>query len=245
MGVTGMVGGKTALFGNRRLLEANGVAVPADVAAQQDERARNGETPILVAEDGHVIGLVTVTDPVKSNAQQAVDELRADGVEVIMATGDALGTAEAVGKRLGLAQIHAGMSPEDKHELVVRLKREGRRVAFAGDGVNDAPALAAADVGIAMGTGADVAIESAGITLLKGDLAGVTRARKLAHATLGNIKQNLWFAFGYNALGVPLAAGVLFPVFGWLLSPMIAAAAMSFSSVSVIGNSLRLNNLKL
>jgi Cu+-exporting ATPase len=245
MGVTGTVGGKTALLGNRRLLEANGVAVPADVAAQQDERARNGETPILVAEDGDVIGLVTVTDPVKDNARHAVDELRADGVEVIMATGDALGTAEAVGKRLGLTQIHAGMSPEDKHELVVRLKREGRRVAFAGDGVNDAPALAAADVGIAMGTGADVAIESAGITLLKGDLAGVTRARKLAHATLRNIKQNLWFAFGYNALGVPLAAGVLFPVFGWLLSPMIAAAAMSFSSVSVIGNSLRLNNLKL
>jgi Cu+-exporting ATPase len=162
-----------------------------------------------------------------------------------MATGDAKGTAEAVAARLGLERVHAGMSPEDKHELVVALKREGRKVAFAGDGVNDAPALAGADVGIAMGTGADVAIESAGITLLKGDLSGIVRARKLARATLSNIKQNLWFAFGYNALGVPVAAGVLFPVLGWLLSPMVAAAAMAFSSVSVIGNALRLNGEKL
>ena len=245
MGVSGTVGGKPALLGNRRLLETNGIVVPAETVRLLEERAGNGETPIIVAEDGKVIGLVTVTDPVKANAQEAVEALKADGVAVIMATGDAKGTADAVGKRLGLSEIHAGMSPEDKHALVNRLKQEGRRVAFAGDGVNDAPALAAADVGIAMGTGADVAIESAGITLLKGDLAGVMRARKLAHASLTNIKQNLWFAFGYNALGVPLAAGVLFPVFGWLLSPMIAAAAMSFSSVSVIGNSLRLNGLKL
>ena len=245
MGVSGTVGGKPALLGNRRLLETNGIVVPAETVRLLEERAGNGETPIIVAEDGKVIGLVTVTDPVKANAQEAVEALKADGVAVIMATGDAKGTADAVGRRLGLSEIHAGMSPEDKHALVNRLKQEGRRVAFAGDGVNDAPALAAADVGIAMGTGADVAIESAGITLLKGDLAGVMRARKLAHASLTNIKQNLWFAFGYNALGVPLAAGVLFPVFGWLLSPMIAAAAMSFSSVSVIGNSLRLNGLKL
>lgn len=245
MGVTGTIGGKRALLGNKRLLETNGVAVSPELVALQEERARNGETPILVAEDGKVIGLVTVTDPVKDGAKAAVEALGADGVEVIMATGDAQGTAEAVGKRLGLTRIHAAMSPEDKHALVESLKQDGRRVAFAGDGVNDAPALAAADVGIAMGTGADVAIESAGITLLKGDLGAIMRARKLARATLTNIKQNLWFAFGYNGLGVPLAAGVLFPVFGWLLSPMIAAAAMSFSSVSVIGNSLRLNRLKL
>ncbi|CAN0584285.1 unnamed protein product, partial [Laminaria digitata] len=211
MGVTGTIGGKRALLGNKRLMETNGVAVSAELAALQEERARNGETPILVADDGKVIGLVTVTDPVKDGAKAAVEALRADGVEVIMATGDAQGTAEAVGKRLGLTRIHAAMSPEDKHALVESLKQDGRRVAFAGDGVNDAPALAAADVGIAMGTGADVAIESAGITLLKGDLGAIMRARKLARATLTNIKQNLWFAFGYNGLGVPLAAGVLFP----------------------------------
>jgi Cu+-exporting ATPase len=219
--------------------------VPPSAAAQQEQRAAAGETPILVAEDGRVIGMVTVTDPVKDTAAQSLAALRAEGIEVIMATGDAKGTAEAVAARLKLQRVHASMSPEDKHELVLALKREGRKVAFAGDGVNDAPALAAADVGIAMGTGADVAIESAGITLLKGDLSGIVRARKLAHATLRNIKQNLWFAFGYNALGVPVAAGVLFPVLGWLLSPMIAAAAMAFSSVSVIGNALRLNGEKL
>jgi Cu+-exporting ATPase len=184
--------------------------------------------------------VVLLPPPVPASSVHA-----SEGIEVIMATGDAKGTAEAVAARLKLQRVHASMSPEDKHELVLALKREGRKVAFAGDGVNDAPALAAADVGIAMGTGADVAIESAGITLLKGDLSGIVRARKLAHATLRNIKQNLWFAFGYNALGVPVAAGVLFPVLGWLLSPMIAAAAMAFSSVSVIGNALRLNGEKL
>jgi Cu+-exporting ATPase len=162
-----------------------------------------------------------------------------------MATGDAAGTAEAVGRELGLETVKSGMSPEGKHDFVLELKRLGRVVAFAGDGVNDAPALAAADVGMAMGTGADVAIESAGITLLKGDLSGVLRARKLARAALGNIKQNLLFAFGYNALGIPVAAGVLFPLTGWLLSPMLAAAAMALSSVSVIGNALRLNGVKL
>jgi len=162
-----------------------------------------------------------------------------------MATGDAQGTAESVGRALGVDIVHAGMTPEAKHDLIVALKQEGKIVAFGGDGINDAPALAAADVGIAMGTGADVAIESAGITLLKGDLEAIVRARRLAHATLSNIKQNLWFAFGYNALGVPIAAGVLFPLTGWLLSPMIAAAAMALSSVSVIGNALRLNATKL
>jgi Cu+-exporting ATPase len=245
MGVSGKVDGKAALLGNRRLLASEGVEVPPELLALQDERARNGETPILVAQGGRVIGLVSVTDPVKESALASIEALRADGVEVIMATGDAEGTARAVAARLGLTRVHAGMSPEDKHELVASLKREGRNVAFAGDGVNDAPGLAAADVGIAMGTGADVAIESAGITLLKGDLGAIVRARRLARATLNNIKQNLLFAFGYNALGVPIAAGVLFPLTGWLLSPVIAAAAMAFSSVSVIGNALRLRSEKL
>ena len=245
MGVTGSIGEEQVALGNSRLMEQQGIAVPQDVRDLAEQRAQGGETPVLVAEADRVIGLVTVTDPVKAGAADSLKALRAEGIDVIMATGDARGTAEAVGKRLGLTRIHAAMSPEDKHELVEKLKREGRKVAFAGDGVNDAPGLAAADVGIAMGTGADVAIESAGITLLKGDLTAILRARRLARATLGNIKQNLWFAFGYNSLGIPVAAGVLFPFFGWLLSPMLAAAAMSFSSVSVIANALRLNGVKL
>ena len=245
MGITGTVAGRPAALGNLRLMERAGLRVPDVVRAELERRAGAGETPVLVAESGRIVGLMTVTDPVKETASASLTTLRADGIDVIMATGDARGTAEAVGKRLGLAQIHAAMSPEDKHDLVMRLRQEGRKVAFAGDGVNDAPALAAADVGIAMGTGADVAIESAGITLLKGDLSAIVRARKLAVATLDNIRQNLWFAFGYNALGVPIAAGVLFPLTGWLLSPIVAAAAMSFSSVSVIGNALRLRRLPL
>ena len=245
MGVTGTIGEHTVALGNARLMAQNKIEVPQDLVELQASRARGGETPILVAEGGRVIGVVTVTDPMKEGAGDAIKALRADGVEVIMATGDAQGTAEAIGGRLGLTKIYASMSPEDKHRLVEDLKREGRKVAFAGDGVNDAPALAAAYVGIAMGTGADVAIESAGITLLKGDLGAILRARKLARATLRNIKQNLWFAFGYNTVGVPVAAGVLFPFFGWLLSPIIAAAAMAFSSVSVISNALRLNGEKL
>ena len=245
MGVTGNIGGQPAALGNPRLMAKANIEVPQAVLGLLERRAAAGETPILVAEGGQVIGLVTVTDPVKAEAQPALVALRADGIEVIMATGDAKGTAEAVGGRLGFTRIHAAMSPEDKHALIESLKAEGRKVAFAGDGINDAPALAAADVGIAMGTGADVAIESAGITLLKGDLSAILKARKLARATLRNIKQNLWFAFGYNAIGVPVAAGVLFPVFGWLLSPMLAAAAMAFSSVSVIGNALRLNGEEL
>jgi len=245
MGVTGTIGEHRFALGNARLMAQNNIEVPQDLVDLQAKRAKGGETPILVAEGGRVIGVVTVTDPMKEGAGDAIRALRADGVEIIMATGDAQGTAEAIGGRLGLTRIYASMSPEDKHRLVEDLKREGRQVAFAGDGVNDAPGLAAAHVGIAMGTGADVAIESAGITLLKGDLSAILRARKLARATLRNIKQNLWFAFGYNTLGVPIAAGVLFPVFGWLLSPMFAAAAMAFSSVSVISNALRLNGEKL
>ena len=219
--------------------------VLAQLPELAQRHAERGDTAIFVAHDGKAIGLVMVRDPIKANAREAIAALNAEGVEVIMATGDAAGTANAVGQELGLKTVKAAMSPEGKHDLVLELKRLGRTVAFAGDGVNDAPALAAADVGIAMGTGADVAIESAGITLLKGDLSGVLRARKLANAALGNIKQNLGFAFGYNALGIPVAAGVLFPLTGWLLSPMLAAAAMALSSVSVIGNALRLNSIKL
>ena len=244
-GITGEVGGKPTLLGNPALLRSLGIEVGEGVAGLLESEAAAGKTAIMVAHDGRVIGVMSVADPIKPGARDAIETLRADGIAVIMATGDAKGTAEAVGAALGLTGTRAGMSPEDKHELIVDLKRQGRAVAFAGDGVNDAPALAAADVGIAMGTGADVAIESAGITLLKGELSGVVRARKLSRAALGNIKQNLWFAFGYNALGIPIAAGVLYPFTGWLLSPMLAAAAMALSSVSVIANALRLGQLKL
>jgi Cu+-exporting ATPase len=244
-GVTGSLRGTPVGLGNRAMMVDLGVELGEAMLSLQADHAGKGRTAMFVAEGGRAIGLVTVTDPIKPGAKAAIGTLRADGIEVIMATGDAKGTAEAVGRELGLARIEAGMTPESKHDLVLVLQRQGRTVAFAGDGVNDAPALAAANVGIAMGTGADVAIESAGITLLKGDLAGAVRARKLARATLRNIKQNLWFAFGYNALGVPIAAGVLFPLTGWLLSPMFAAAAMALSSVSVIANALRLNAISL
>jgi Cu+-exporting ATPase len=244
-GVTGELRGARVALGNAAMMEEAGIVVPQAFSQLQAEHAGKGRTAMFVAEGDRLIGLVTVTDPIKASAAEAIRTLVQDGVEIIMATGDARGTAEAVGNKLGLSRIEAAMTPESKHDLVVGLRRQGRVVAFAGDGINDAPALAAADVGIAMGTGADVAIESAGITLLKGDLAGTVRARRLARSTLRNIKQNLWFAFGYNALGIPVAAGVLFPLTGWLLSPMIAAAAMALSSVSVIANALRLNTLKL
>jgi Cu+-exporting ATPase len=245
MGVTGDVGGKPAGLGNLRLMQKLGVEIASGLPELAEKQAGMGRTAIFVAHEGKAIGLVMVADPIKPNARAMIAAFAEDGVEVIMATGDAQGTADAVGKELGLSKVHAAMSPEAKHDLVVSLRKAGKIVALAGDGVNDAPALAAADVGIAMGTGADVAIESAGITLLKGDLSAALRAQKLSRAALGNIKQNLWFAFGYNALGVPVAAGVLFPLTGWLLSPMLAAAAMALSSVSVIANALRLGSLKL
>lgn len=244
-GVVGEVAGGTAALGNLKLMQSRGIAVEPGLAELAEAQAKKGRTAILAAHDGRAIGLVTVSDPIKPEARAALAALSADGIEVIMATGDAAGTAEAVGRELGIDTVKAGLSPEDKHELVRTLKSQGRVVAFAGDGVNDAPGLAAADVGIAMGTGADVAIESAGITLLKGDLGGVLRARRLSRAALRNIRQNLLLAFGYNALCIPVAAGVLYPLTGWLLSPMLAAAAMSLSSVSVIGNALRLNGEKL
>jgi Cu+-exporting ATPase len=195
--------------------------------------------------NGRAAGLLGTADPIKDSSQEAIDLLHKEGIKVVMMTGDGRSTAEAVGKKLGLDEIVADVLPANKADAVRKLQAAGKIVAMAGDGINDAPALAQAQVGIAMGTGTDVAIESAGITLLKGDLRGIARARRLSHATMGNIRQNLFFAFAYNALGVPVAAGLLYPFFGLLLSPMIAAAAMSLSSVSVIGNALRLRSVKL
>jgi Cu+-exporting ATPase len=200
---------------------------------------------VLVAVDNAPVGIIGLADAVKQTTPEAVAELRREGVRVVMLTGDRMYAAEKIARDLQIDEVRAEVQPEQKAQVIAQLKKKGRIVAMAGDGVNDAPALAAADVGIAMGTGTDVAIESAGITLLKGDLLGILRARKLSRATVSNIKQNLLFAFLYNALGIPIAAGVLYPVFGWLLSPMIASAAMSFSSVSVIANALRLRSLKL
>jgi Cu+-exporting ATPase len=213
--------------------------------AQADTLRATGKTAMFVAADGVLIGIVAVADPVRETTAAAIKELHAQGLRIIMATGDNERTAKAVAASLGIDEVRAGVLPDDKRALIETLRAEGHKVAMAGDGVNDAPALAAADVGIAMGTGADVAVESAGLTLLGGDLMGIVRARKLAHATVRNIKQNLFFAFAYNAIGIPVAAGVLYPFTGTLLSPMIAAAAMSLSSVSVISNALRLRRVKL
>ncbi|MEO0976844.1 MAG: heavy metal translocating P-type ATPase [Pseudomonadota bacterium] len=247
-GVTALVGDSRVSFGNAAFARGTG----ADLGALQDrarELAGLGKTVMyLVLENsGQALlqGVIAVSDPVKHNARAAIDALHADGVKIVMATGDAPQTAEAVAAALGIDDVRAGVLPEGKQQLVEELKAAGHRVAMAGDGVNDAPALAAADVGLAMGTGADVAVESAGLTLLKGDLEGILRARTLARATVQNIRQNLFFAFAYNSVGVPIAAGVLYPVLGVLLSPMLAAAAMSLSSVSVITNALRLRTLKL
>ena len=243
-GVRGSVGGKAVALGNAAMMDASGV----DISGLKDRAgtlAGEGKTAMFVAVDGKAAGIVAVADPVKANAADAIRALHERGLKIIMATGDNERTARAVAQKLGIDEVRAGMLPEAKKALIDELQAKGLKVAMAGDGVNDAPALAAADVGIAMGTGADVAVESAGITLLKGDLGGIVRARTLAQATIRNIRQNLFWAFAYNALGVPVAAGVLYPVFGWLLSPMLAALAMSLSSVSVIANALRLRRLEL
>jgi Cu+-exporting ATPase len=243
-GVRGRVAGREVLAGNRALLEDAAVSSPA-LVARADALRSEGATVMLVALDGRPAGLVAVTDPIKESTPVALERLRRDGLRVVMLTGDSRRTAEAVARALGIDDVVAEALPEDKVRTVERLQAEGRRVAMAGDGINDSPALARADVGIAMGTGTDVAMQSAGVTLVKGDLRAIARARTLSRATMKNIRQNLFFAFVYNALGIPLAAGVLYPALGWLLSPMVAAAAMSLSSVSVIGNALRLRTVEL
>ena len=217
----------------------------ARLDAQVDSLQAIGQTVMFVAVEGKLAGLVSVDDPVKESSAEAICALRTEGLRVVMVTGDTEATAQAVAKSVGIDEVRAGVSPDQKAQVVKDLQAEGRRVAMAGDGINDAPALAQADVGIAMGTGTDVAMESAGVTLVKGDLQGIVRARRLSRATMSNVRQNLFFAFAYNSLGVPVAAGVLFPFFGILLSPIIAGAAMSLSSASVIGNALRLRNAKL
>jgi Cu+-exporting ATPase len=243
-GVRGTIGGRPAAIGNAVLLRDLGVAAAA-LEARADELRRDGATAMFVAVDGRLAGIVAVADPIKATTPAALMRLRADGIRIVMLTGDNRTTAEAVARKLGITDIEAELLPEQKSAVVRRLRAEGRVVAMAGDGVNDAPALAEADVGVAMGTGTEIAMESAGVTLVKGDLAGIARAQALSRATMRNIRENLALAFVYNLLGIPLAAGVLYPFFGLLLSPIVAAAAMSFSSVSVIGNSLRLRFARL
>jgi len=243
-GALGTVDGRRVLLGNDAFLAEHGVET-APLAAQADALRRDGATAIFAGIDGVVAGILAIADPIKKTTPEALAGLRAEGIRVVMLTGDNRTTAEAVARMLGIDEVEAEVLPDQKSAVVERLKREGRIVAMAGDGVNDAPALAAAEVGIAMGSGTDVAIESAGITLLKGDLTGILRARRLSQATMSNIRQNLVFAFIYNAAGIPVAAGLLYPLFGILLSPMIAAAAMALSSVSVVTNALRLNRQSL
>ena len=240
-GVVGVVDGRTIAVGNAALLADLGLGESGGtVAARAEELRRNGETVMFVAIDGAAAGLIGVADPVKATTGEAIRALHAEGLRIVMLTGDSRVTADAVARRVGIDDVEAEVLPEQKAAVVKRLQGEGRRVAMAGDGINDAPALAQADVGVAMGTGTDVAMESAAVTLVQGDLRGIVRARRLSRATMANIRQNLFFAFVYNVLGVPIAAGLLYPAFGWLLSPIIASAAMTFSSVSVIANALRL-----
>jgi Cu+-exporting ATPase len=243
-GVVGNVGGQRVVSGSAKFLAEHDIDVSALDASAEAQRAK-AATVIFVGLGGRLAGFVAIADPIKSSTPQALQALKAAGVRIVMLTGDGRTTAEAVGRQLGIDEVVADVFPEDKASVVHRLKSEGRVVAMAGDGVNDAPALAAAEVGIAMGTGTDVAMESSGMTLLKGDLMGIVRARTLSHSTMRNIRQNLFLSFAYNVAGIPLAAGVLYPFFGWLLSPVIAAAAMALSSVSVIGNALRLRTVKV
>ena len=243
-GVVGEVQGRRVALGNRTLLEGLGVAL-GDLGARAEKLQLEGQTVMFVSVDGREVGLIGVADPIKESTREAVQLLRADGLHIVMLTGDSRRTAEAVGRTLGLGEIQAEVLPQEKREAVRRLQAAGQTVAMAGDGINDAPALAQADVGIAMGNGTDVALESADVALVKGDLRGIVKARRLSRATMRNIRQNLFFAFIYNLLGVPIAAGVLYPFFGLVLNPMMASAAMSLSSVSVIGNALRLRRVRL
>lgn len=243
-GVLGMVDQQRVVIGKPELLNKHGIA--SDSQQQRaSELQTQGRTVIFVGIDGQLAGILAVADPIKDSTPEAVATLHRLGLKIIMLTGDNQRTAQAVADQLKIDEVHAGVKPQDKHEKVRALKAAGQVVAMAGDGINDAPALAEADVGIAMGTGSDVAIESAGVTLVKGDLRGIVKAVQLSRRTVRNIRENLFFAFIYNMLGVPVAAGVLFPIFGVLLSPMLAAAAMSFSSVSVVGNASRLRTARL
>ena len=243
-GVTGRVKDKSIALGNKALM--NDLSVEFDYLFEKAEELRSeGQTVMFVAIDSKAAGLVGVADPIKETTPQAIAALHKEGIKVVMLTGDSKTTAQAVAKKLSIDDVIAEVLPEQKVDAVTQRQSEGSVVAMAGDGINDAPALAKAHVGVAMGTGTDVAMESAGVTLVKGDLMGIVRARRLSRATMSNIKQNLFFAFIYNAAGVPIAAGVLYPFFGVLLSPMVAAAAMSFSSISVIVNALRLKKVKI
>ncbi|MGH9469423.1 MAG: heavy metal translocating P-type ATPase, partial [Terriglobia bacterium] len=243
-GVTGKFEGRRVALGNARLFTELGIEL-GELERRAEALREHGQTIIFLAVDGEAAGLLGVADPIKESAREAIHALRAEGMRVLMLTGDSLVTARAVAKELGIAELEAEVLPERKSEVVKVLQKQGRIVAMAGDGINDAPALAQADVGIALGTGAGVAIESAAVTLVKGDLGGILRARRLSRATMRNVRQNLFFAFVYNAAGIPIAAGVLYPFFGLLLSPIIASAAMTFSSVSVISNALRLRRAAL
>jgi P-type Cu+ transporter len=243
-GAQGSVDGKSVAIGNAKMMRRTGGFDEARAKAAETYR-NDGQTVMFVAVNGKAAGLIGVADPIKATTRDAITALHKQGLKVVMLTGDSAATAGAVARQVGIDDVRADVSPEDKNRIIKELQADGAVVAMAGDGINDAPALAQADVGIAMGTGTDVAMESASVTLVKGDIAGIAKAIKLSHATMRNIRQNLFFAFIYNTLGIPLAAGVLYPVFGLLLSPMIAAAAMSLSSVSVIGNALRLRALKL
>jgi Cu+-exporting ATPase len=243
-GVTGNVDGRSAALGNMKLMDDLGVPL-SDLATKAEDLRGNGATALFLAVDGKPGALIAIADPIKATTPAALDSLRAAGMRIVMVTGDNKTTAQAIGRKLGIEDVEADILPADKRDIIRKLKTEGHVVAMAGDGVNDAPALAQADVGIAMGTGTEVAIQSAGITLVKGDLSGIAQARTLSRMTMRNIRQNLIFAFAYNVLGIPIAAGVLYPTFGILLSPILAASAMSLSSVSVIANALRLRAAKL
>jgi Cu+-exporting ATPase len=243
MGITGTVSGRAVIAGRHELLKQLKIDTSA-LAGDADKLATEGATVVWTAVDGKLSGILGISDPIKESTPDAIRELRKEGVSLVMVTGDNAATAQTVASKLGIDDVRAGVLPRGKLEAVQEFQASGHKVAMAGDGINDSPALAAADVGIAMGTGTDIAMESAGITLVKGDLRGIARARRLSHLAMNNIRQNLFFAFVYNGVGVPVAAGILYPFTGILLSPMIAAAAMSFSSVSVISNSLRLRNAR-